>query len=202
MRRLESAVPGRAAAVGCLVLAVAVASCGSAGDATETPLGQQQNAGTPATGQPAATSEGGTPGAATDAPGSAVIDVTDVTEQATGFPGLPSFTSPTGNITCTMANSDQGAYAVCSVAEADWQVPDPGDCDLDWVTTELSVGETSSAGSCRGDYPHTEEPTTLEYGRGLRVADVVCESRDTGMTCSNTETGHGFHASRGSYRAF
>lgn len=115
---------------------------------------------------------------------------------------LPPFASPTGNIVCRMMLFEGEASAFCWVLEAEWGFPEPSNCDLDWMSTALFVGEESGGGDCRGDAPFTEEPTTLQYGKGLRVGDIVCESRRSGVKCSNLVTDHGFRAARAEYALF
>jgi hypothetical protein len=55
---------------------------------------------------------------------------------------------------------------------------------------------------CAGDTTIDPTAQALPYGTDSVVGSFQCESRSTGMTCTNTGTGHGFFISFASYRAF
>jgi hypothetical protein len=42
----------------------------------------------------------------------------------------------------------------------------------------------------------------LAYGQAVRLGDLVCVSRETGVRCEDERSGHGFAVSRGSYDLF
>ena len=45
-------------------------------------------------------------------------------------------------------------------------------------------------------------PQVVEYGQSVTFGSWVCSSEETGMTCRNTETGHGVFLSSGRYETF
>lgn len=165
------------------------------------------------------------------APPSGTVTVTVIgTVEPTAAPppareggGVAAFASPSGRIVCLMA---AGEFVRCDYLGPDpaWNVPVPG-CQLAFGRM-LQVTDTA-AGACVGDtladsaVPGSEftswwrsgEPTTtvagtalraavLPYGTALAVADFRCESAESGVTCYNTSTGHGFSLAREAYRIF
>lgn len=127
---------------------------------------------------PTSTSEDGAPPAA---------DIT--VEELTGF------TSPTGNIGCYI----DAKSVRCDIAERDWQPPKaPADCELDY-----GQGITLNAGAapefvCAGDTAiGAGDP--LPYGESIAAGLLRCESAESGMTCSDTETGRSFTISKEAY---
>ena len=122
---------------------------------------------------------------------------------APGFPPARSgtvverreFTSPTGNITCQMDRT----YATCLIGEHDYPVPPrEADCELDWAPL-FSVGTGGNAvfGSCEGGV--VVPGTSLPYGSTSVVGPMTCLSRQSGMFCWNSRTGHGFRVARATY---
>ena len=115
-----------------------------------------------------------------------------------------NFQTPTGNIQCVFEAGDQEQvpYVDCLVFEATWSIEEDPTCESDWADSELSLSDDVSEGSCRSDTFIVEDPTTLDYGQGWSSGPLACMSRQDGVTCSNSETGHGFRAARGSYVVF
>ena len=57
---------------------------------------------------------------------------------------------------------------------------------------------------CHGDTTRGSDDT-LEYGDSIQATEsgaVVCSSAESGMTCENRDTGHGFSISREAYDTF
>lgn len=117
---------------------------------------------------------------------------------------LQNFQTPTGNIQCVFeaGGEEQVPYVECLVFEAAWSVQEDPNCEFDWVGTELSLSDDASVGTCRSDTFIQEDPPTLDYGQGWSAGPLACMSRQDGVTCSNSDTGHGFRAARGSYVVF
>ena len=58
------------------------------------------------------------------------------------------FTTPTGNIACSLTDTGVG----CEIREHTWDLPPrPSDCELDWIAAAGVNEEGSSMGSCAGD---------------------------------------------------
>ncbi len=111
-----------------------------------------------------------------------------------------SFRSPTGNIGCVMGSGS----VRCDLSERDWSPPpSPPGCNLDYG----QGAEVSTAGGhghlvCAGDTALNPSAPALAYGRVTARGGLHCLSRETGMTCTDTATDHGFFISRQSYRLF
>jgi hypothetical protein len=115
------------------------------------------------------------------------------------------FQSPSGNIFCLMGD---GNDVVCDIADHTYvPPPKPSDCQQGWGG-RFSLDQGSAPVShCHGDTiipSHTSpgnipgEPT-LEYGRTQTLGAITCDSEPTGMTCTDSRTGHYFRLSRESY---
>ena len=167
--------------------AVSVVGCSSAPDPTPVPT-VTVTATTPASAPTAAPST---------SPETTVTVTVTPQPQASG-----PFTSPSGNIHCTMFTGTDGqSTARCElVVDPGWVAPPRSpNCQLDWGS-RLEVSEGSAAAfSCYGqDLPPTQG--TLAYGQKRTLGSLVCASEPTGMTCTDSSTGSYFRISRESYQ--
>ncbi|GAA4549440.1 serine/threonine-protein kinase [Pseudonocardia xishanensis] len=109
--------------------------------------------------------------------------------------------SPSGNIACYL----QPQAVRCDIAESAWDpttVPDrPADCEGVWGDAIAISGTARADFVCHGDTVFGTGPI-LDYGRSLRVGDVTCTSRQTGVECRIGASGHGFALSRTAYQWF
>lgn len=113
--------------------------------------------------------------------------------------GGARFTTPSRNIACTMTADE----VRCDVAQRTWQTPPkPADCAAAYGTGARLAGTDPGELTCAGEMVAGPAPTVLGYGDGVRFAGVVCVSRETGVRCENTSTGHGFRVARASYDLF
>lgn len=132
---------------------------------------------------------------ATKDPGTAIDPATDPRFSAT----RAAFVSPTTNIACLMTSAE----VRCDVRERTWTLPPtPADCQGEFGTGAVLVGSGRGELSCVSDTVAGSSLPTLAYGEAVRLAGVVCTSRDTGMRCENENTGHGFRVSRDTYDVF
>jgi hypothetical protein len=121
---------------------------------------------------------------------------------ATAHAGLPpAFQTPSGNIMCWMTEDNAACRIVdftYSVQQASADCTSPGWPNLFW----LNEGEPPSL-KCNDDPPGTYHGlltnTTLDYGQTRSVGVMTCVSEPSGVTCTNTSTGHFFRVSRDSY---
>lgn len=135
--------------------------------------------------------------------------------------GAAAFSSPSGRIGCYLASD--GVRCDYLLDDKLWTAPRPAGCDLDWGD---SLGVSTTAGSvCHGDTvggsamlgtdlttwwrqgdpvasTYGNQQAALPYGSSLRLTPFECASATTGVTCTNTSTGHGFFVSRESYSIF
>lgn len=117
---------------------------------------------------------------------------------------LVGFQSPSGNIHCSLASDEADSdMARCDIVEATWSPPPrPADCDLAWGSS-VSVGGSGRADfDCAGDTVMDPANPVLRYGQASASGGVRCTSRESGMTCTASATGHGFELSRDAYRLF
>lgn len=126
---------------------------------------------------------------------------TSTTEDGTVAPAdtmvrkLTGFSSPTGNIGCYIDRTS----VRCDIADRDWEPPPaPADCDLDYGQgIELPAGGAPQF-VCAGDTA-LGAGRPLPYGQSIGAGLLRCESAETGMTCTDAETGRSFTLSKESY---
>ncbi|MDA2893531.1 hypothetical protein PDG61_21625 [Mycolicibacterium sp. BiH015] len=113
---------------------------------------------------------------------------------------LTGFQSPSGNVGCYI----DPTTVRCDIAERDWPVPArPADCDLH---VDFGQGLILSAGGdarfvCAGDTA-LGYGDTLAYGSSIAAGTITCDSAESGMTCRDSVSEHGFAISRQAYQIF
>lgn len=114
--------------------------------------------------------------------------------------GLSGFTSPSGNIGCMI----DPFHVRCDIRERDWSPPPPpSDCPS---FTGFGQGLVINSGQpaqfvCAGDTALAGGPP-LPYGESITAGLFNCSSTESGMTCRDTWSGHGFWISRQGYQMF
>jgi len=109
-----------------------------------------------------------------------------------------AFTSPTGNIGCLIDKE----MVRCDIAEREWAPPPaPDSCTLDY-----GQGITLRAGAppefvCAGDTALNSD-AALPYGESIQGGLIRCDSEESGITCTDMETGRGFTLSKAAYELF
>lgn len=113
---------------------------------------------------------------------------------------LTGFTSPSMNIGCMIAPS----HARCDIQERDWSPPPrPADCPS---FTGYGQGIIVTPGRpaqivCAGDTAYNHNGV-LAYGESITAGVLRCTSTQSGMTCRDLQTGHGFTIARQGYQLF
>ena len=122
------------------------------------------------------------------------------------FPSDYEFVSPSGNIVCTMYADNTGAN--CEVREHTWAVPVSTHgpygraCHFSFGGLEFFVSKSKPGnlgcyeGGSKFDTPGLE---TLDYGQTYSRGAITCGSEPSGVTCTDTATGHYFRVSRENY---
>jgi len=111
---------------------------------------------------------------------------------------LSGFVAPSGNVSCMIDVN----YARCDIIDRDWSPPArPVDCESDY-----GQGITVAAGEqahyvCAGDTAFGMD-AVLPYGESIKAAALKCESAESGITCRDVQTSHGFSISRQAYQLF
>ncbi|MGI5129600.1 protein kinase domain-containing protein [Pseudonocardia sp. CA-107938] len=108
------------------------------------------------------------------------------------------FRTPSGNIACRMDPNE----VRCDVGDRTWTVPArPPGCTGAWATGATISGSGEGTLSCVAD-DLGGSPAVLGYGESVRLGQLVCVSRQTGVRCENGATLHGFAVSRTSFELF
>jgi hypothetical protein len=112
------------------------------------------------------------------------------------------FSSPSGNIACSIGQGATGKAGVaCDIRQ--YTYPPPRQCSTERVHL---VGDRFALD--QGDPPHLECHSdtqvmpglpTLDYGAAGSVGPIICDSERSGVTCTDTSTGHFFRVARDSY---
>lgn len=129
-----------------------------------------------------------------------------------------NFGSPSGNLGCGILGPEhQGGLWGCAIDEKSWEFPrdSPDDFCYD---AQVSCGRGIEVTGL--DVPHPRlrsDPgfpgafaisspdsgiRTLEYGQSVTFNNVTCFSEETGVTCVNSVSGHGFVISRDTNEIF
>jgi hypothetical protein len=111
---------------------------------------------------------------------------------------IAGFVSPTGNVSCMIDTQ----WARCDIIDRDWAPPPrPADCEFDYGQgISLAPGEQPQF-VCAGDTAFGADEV-LAYGESVTAGPIRCESAESGITCRDEESGHGFSISREAYRLF
>jgi hypothetical protein len=114
------------------------------------------------------------------------------------------FQSPSGNVGCEMWEQDGTFSAVCQLRDHTWAAPPPsGDCHYGGYDLKLLRGGMPCAGVWPGGeiwlLQQSNELPTLAYGQTHTVGTITCDSEPSGVTCTDSSTGHFFRVSRDSY---
>jgi hypothetical protein len=101
------------------------------------------------------------------------------------------FYSPSGNISCQVSSGGEiDASAFCQSLQK------PRSVDL----SEQGTLKVCQGTQCLGDGP--ENSFELGYGKSVKVGNFTCTSKETGMRCSVSPSGHGFELSRAALALF
>jgi hypothetical protein len=118
---------------------------------------------------------------------------------------LAGFQSPSGDIGCSMRIGSDGKGGVtCAVRGHTWVIvaptPNCGSASGDWEF-DLAQGNPPARGySCAAGSLVDPGVQTLNYGQTRSMGTITCDSEPSGITCTDSSTGHFFFVSRDSYR--
>jgi hypothetical protein len=138
--------------------------------------------------------------------GTTTVPVTPTTTTRAPAPATPTvhistFKSPSGNIGCDVIDGS----ARCDIKQRSWSPPPtPKSCPpiVDFGQGLVVGGSGPAQFVCAGDTTLDPSAQALAYGTDTVVGSFRCASRTSGMTCTKTDTGHGFFISFQSYRTF
>ena len=115
--------------------------------------------------------------------------------------------SPSGNIGCDLSAHYAGCGVLSYRSNGTYGKDEAG--SPKWWFDLSSGGTPQLAGRSEGAFSLDEafrgggsSPQVVEYGQSVTFGSWVCSSEENGMTCRNTETGHGVFLSSGRYETF
>ena len=115
--------------------------------------------------------------------------------------------SPSGNIGCDLSARFAGCGVLSYRSDATYGRDEAG--SPKWWFDLSSGGTPQLGGRSEGAFSLDEafrgggsSPQVVEYGQSVTFGSWVCSSEETGMTCRNTETGHGVFLSSARYETF
>jgi hypothetical protein len=111
---------------------------------------------------------------------------------------LTGFVSPTGNVSCMI----DALRARCDIIDRDWSPPArPADCEFDYGQgISLAPGEQAQF-VCAGDTAFGADEV-LPYGESITAGVLQCESAESGITCRDIRSSHGFSISGQAHQLF
>jgi hypothetical protein len=124
-----------------------------------------------------------------------------------------TFLSPSGNIGCEMRD-DAGSrlFTVCKIQDHTWvarpseycrQRAVPGASGEPGSDLQLLQGNAPCVGLSQNQFFFPPDPLanypTLGFGQTHSLGAITCDSEQSGVTCTDTSTGHFFRLSRESY---
>jgi hypothetical protein len=102
----------------------------------------------------------------------------------------------TGNVACMVDHS----WACCDIIDHDWSPPArPAGCELDYAGGIHITPGAPAEFVCAGDTVFGTD-NVLPYAESISAGVLRCESADSGITCRDTKTGHGFSIARQAYQ--
>jgi hypothetical protein len=125
-----------------------------------------------------------------------------------------TFLSPSGNIGCVMTDDGGGTiFAVCKTQDRTWAAPPSQYCQQGEVPgatggpgsdLQLSQGKPPCVGFSMTQFFWSPDPLanhpTLDYGQSRSLGSITCNSETSGMTCTDSSTGHFFRVSSDSFQ--
>lgn len=114
------------------------------------------------------------------------------------------FQSPSGDVVCAMAPShgtgDYGKGRVlCQVLNHTYPQPPLPGCPVAGREYDLREGAPASLG-CQGGMIVASLPPKIDYGQTRSVGTITCDVEPSGVTCTDSSTGHFLRLSRDSYQ--
>ena len=145
-----------------------------------------------------ATNSNTTPSTSSSAPAQATPSPSATTEEPVKYPApadaitVDSFSSPSGNITCSFTADGVS----CGIKESDWAEDGYASCSGSQVGV-LSATKDKAGQSCESAVPGGGN--ALAYGAAATKSDFACRSTQDGISCWNTKTGQSFALARGGW---
>jgi hypothetical protein len=171
--------------VGILLATVVLAGCGGGGGSKARVTPQPVPAAELSTAAPSSQPDA-------DFLGSTLQDEVPYTDEA----GLVSFTSPAHDINCSISDAPRGVS--CQLPIFSYKPIEKDQCKGNGVwgsTVELETKKPTFV--CATDAIVATK--TLPYGKRIEDQELICVSKQDGITCRNARTDHGFRIAQGYY---
>ena len=121
------------------------------------------------------------------------------------------FLSPSGNIGCQMFDQDGNGNAVCKIRDHTWVARPSEYCQRGTVPgasgepgSDLMLSQGNppcvSAAMVQVFFSGPDAFAPLAYGQTHTIDAITCDSEPSGVTCTDTGTGHFFRVSDESYQ--
>ena len=111
-----------------------------------------------------------------------------------------SFQSPSGNVYCGLGQSDATTFAACEIRDHTWVAPPrPTPCMGGWGDRVSMRQGSAPQMSCHTDTLKDPASPVLDYGGTRSLNSLQCDSEISGMTCTDSSSGHYFRLARDNY---
>ena len=118
---------------------------------------------------------------------------------ATGIAHADSFQSPSGNIGCYLDSEGSTAVVECEIRDHTFAAPTrPTPCMGGFGNLIILRQGSAPTMPCHSDSALGSGPP-LQYGQRRSLNALSCDSEMSGMTCTDSSTGHYFRLSTESY---
>ncbi len=116
---------------------------------------------------------------------------------------LVGFKMPSDNIYCMLETPYNDNGLRCDIREVtNPQPPKPASCQFGWGKSfEITPNGSVGTRICVSDAVYEPTFPTLAYGTQWKQGGFVCNSAESGLTCTNA-SGHGFMISKEEQRLF
>ncbi|MHA7650689.1 DUF6636 domain-containing protein [Mycobacterium sp. ML4] len=117
---------------------------------------------------------------------------------ATAHADSQNFKTPSGNIVCSLDSTG----AACDINEYTYTPPPPPECaqHIAWGNRFVLDAGKPAAIHCHGDTLAVPGERTLDYGQTASAGTLSCVSGQSGVTCTDSSSGHFFQVSRDSFK--
>jgi hypothetical protein len=110
-----------------------------------------------------------------------------------------AFQSPSGNIVC----KGDASLAMCQIHDRTYVAPPVSRCEAggtDPNTFQLDPGKPADFACDYASIYFGPPLQALGYGQTQSAGSITCDSEPSGVTCTDSSTGHFFRVSRDSYQ--
>ena len=115
-----------------------------------------------------------------------------------GALALETFTLPSKNIVCTLANES----VTCSIANATFTPPAGETCEFRGQLVQMTPGQVAMPCPGQAAAAAGDGTTVLEYGQSATFGPWACSSSERGIDCFSLADGTGFTLARAAFTSY